>query len=75
MLYSHQGNKNPNLLAFSRGQRDAQATMDKLGIDCFEDLFLLMAQAHLPMPRLADAATDEMVQKLNAVEKSARGRF
>lgn len=62
------GNHNyPNLLAFSLGQRDAQDTMDKLGIDSFEDLFLLMAQAHLPMPRLADGATDEMVQKLNAL--------
>jgi hypothetical protein len=36
------GNQNyPNLLAFSLGQRDAQATMEKLGIDSFEDLFLL----------------------------------
>jgi hypothetical protein len=57
----------PNLLAFSLGQRDAQATMDKLGIDSFEDLFLLMAQAHLPMPRLADAATDAMVRALHAL--------
>jgi hypothetical protein len=57
----------PNLLAFALGQRDAQATMDKLGIDSFEDLFLLMAQAHLPMPRLADAATDEMVKALHAL--------
>jgi hypothetical protein len=62
------GNQNyPNLLAFALGQRDAQATMDKLGIDSFEDLFLLMAQAHLPMPRLADAATDEMVKALHAL--------
>ena len=62
------GNQNyPNLLAFSLGQRDAQATMEKLGIDSFEDLFLLMAQAHLPMPRLADAATHEMVQTLHAL--------
>jgi hypothetical protein len=62
------GNQNyPNLLAFSLGQRDAQSTMDKLGIDSFEDLFLLMAQAHLPMPRLADAATDAMVQALQAL--------
>lgn len=57
----------PNLLAFSLGQRDAQATMDKLGVDSFEDLFLLMAQAHLPMPRLADAATDAMVQALHTL--------
>ncbi len=57
----------PNLLAFSLGQRDAQATMAMLGIDSFEDLFLLMAQAHLPMPRLADATTQEMVQALHAL--------
>ena len=62
------GNQNyPNLLAFSLGQRDAQTTMDKLGIDSFEDLFLLMTQAHLPMPRLSDAATDGMVQELGAL--------
>ena len=62
------GNRNyPNLLAFSLGQSDAQGTMDKLGIDNFEDLFLLMAQAHLPMPRLADAATEEMVQALHSL--------
>lgn len=41
--------------------------MDKLAIDSLEDLFLLMAQAHLPMPRSAVAATDEMVQKLHAL--------
>ena len=62
------GNHNyPNLLAFSLGRRDAHATLDKLGIDSFEDLFLLMAKARLPMPRLADATTDEMVQALNAL--------
>ena len=49
------------------GQRDAAETMDKLGIDSFEDLFLLMTQAHLPMPRLADATTDGMVQTLQAL--------
>ncbi len=31
--------------------------MDKLGIDSFEDLFLLMAQAHLPMPQSAQDIT------------------
>jgi hypothetical protein len=62
------GNQNyPNLLAFSLGQSDAQATMNKLGIDSLEDLFLLMAQAHLPMPRLADSATDAMVQALHTL--------
>jgi hypothetical protein len=62
------GNQNyPNLLAFALGQRDAHTTMEKLGIDSAEDLFLLMAHAHLPMPRIADAATDAMVQSLHAL--------
>jgi hypothetical protein len=62
------GNQNyALLLAFSLGQRDALTTREKLGIDTAEDLFLLMAQAHLPMPRLSDAATDAMVQSLHAL--------
>ena len=32
-----------------------------------EDLFLLMAQAHLPMPRIADAETQHMVDSLHAL--------
>jgi hypothetical protein len=59
------GNSNfPNLLSFALGQVDVQTAMERLGIDSFEDLFLLMAQAHLPMPRLAESVTAEMVQKL-----------
>lgn len=42
------------LLAFSLGRLDANATLRKLGLDSEEDLFLLMAQAHLPMPRLPE---------------------
>ena len=62
------GNQNyAALLAFSLGQRDALATREKLGIDSAEDLFLLMAQAHLPMPRLSDDATSAMVQSLHAL--------
>lgn len=62
------GNQNyPNLLAFSLGKCDAEAAMAKLGIDSFEDLFLLMAQAHLPMPRLDDAVTGEMVNTLQSL--------
>lgn len=62
------GNQNyALLLAFSLGQRDALTTREKLGIDNAEDLFLLMAQAHLPMPRLSDEATDAMVQSLHAL--------
>lgn len=62
------GNQNFRaLLDFSLGRSDDQATMQALGIDSQEDLFLLMAQAHLPMPRLADAQTQEMVESLNAL--------
>jgi hypothetical protein len=41
--------------------------MNALGLDSAEDLFLLMAQAHLPMPRLPDAVTKGMVEQLNSL--------
>jgi hypothetical protein len=53
-----------HLLDFSLGRADATSTMDKLGIDSEEDLFLLMAQARLPMPRLDPVATEAMVNSL-----------
>lgn len=52
------------LLAFSLGHADDRATMRQLGIDSEEDLFLLMAQARLPMPRLPEAETLSMVETL-----------
>ena len=55
------------LLDFSLGRADELVTLDKLGIDGVEDLFLLMAQAHLPMPRLPDATTQDMVNQLSAL--------
>ncbi len=55
------------LIEFSLGRIDDLAAMAELGIDSEEDLFLLMAQAHLPMPRLAAAATQGMVDSLNAL--------
>lgn len=62
------GNQNfKTLLDFSLGRiGDAQA-LEALGIDSQEDLFLLMAQAHLPMPRLAAAQTRQMVDSLHAL--------
>lgn len=39
--------------------------MAALGIDGDEDLFLLMAQARLPMPRLPAAETAAMVPALH----------
>jgi hypothetical protein len=60
------GNQNfKNLVAFSLGQATAAQTLGRLGTDSTEDLFLLMAQAHLPMPRLPDAATQAMVKSLH----------
>jgi len=62
------GNQNfRSLLDFSLGRIDDHAAMSALGIDSQEDLFLLMAQAHLPMPRLAEAVTQGMVDSLNAL--------
>lgn len=55
------------LFDFSLGRRDGRDTMAALGIDSEEDLFLLMAQAHLPMPRLSESTTRGMVDELNAL--------
>ncbi|MBV6389876.1 MAG: hypothetical protein JNIBNLAF_01527 [Nitrosomonas europaea] len=50
------GNQNfKTLLDFSLGRITDHQALVALGIDSQEDLFLLMAQAHLPMPRLPDA--------------------
>jgi len=54
----------PALLAFSLGKLGDRAVMITLGIDSDEDLFLLMAQARLPMPRLPEADTVAMVSAL-----------
>lgn len=53
------------LLDFSLGRKDDLATMQALSIESDEDLFLLMAKAHLPMPRLPSAKTEAMVGQLN----------
>lgn len=55
------------LLDFSLGRGDDRATMAALGIDNEEDLFLLMAQAHLPLPRLPETTTQCMVDELNTL--------
>lgn len=60
------GNQNfRTLLDFSLGRTDDATALAALGIDSQEDLFLLMAQAHLPMPRIADAQTRGMVDGLH----------
>ena len=57
------------LLDFSLGRIDGSTAKDALGIDSEEDLFLLMAQARVPMPRLPEARTLHMVDTLNAMAK------
>lgn len=62
------GNQNfKTLLDFSLGRSDDHSAMAALGIDSQEDLFLLMTQAHLPMPRLPESATQEMIASLHAL--------
>lgn len=62
------GNQNfRTLIDFSLGRSAAVEAMRALGIETEEDLFLLMAQARLPMPRLPDAQTEEMVEQLKAL--------
>ena len=62
------GNQNFRvLLDFSLGRRAADKAMLALGIDSEEDLFLLMVQAHLPMPRLPDAVTRGMIDQLKSL--------
>jgi hypothetical protein len=59
------GNHNfKTLLDFSLGRRTDEQAMALLGIDSQEDLFVLMAQAHLPMPRLSEQDTQRMVTEL-----------
>ena len=61
-----QGNENYKiLLDFSLGRITDDHAMSMLLIDSEEDLFLMMAQAHLPMPRLSEQQTSEMVDSLN----------
>ena len=56
------------LLAFSLGKLDGPSAMQTLGLDNDEDLFVLMAQARLPMPHLPEAQTASMVATLHAVQ-------
>lgn len=64
------GNQNfRTLLDFSLGRIDDLSAMNTLGIDSQEDLFLLMAQARLPMPRIPGSATRQMAESLHALVK------
>lgn len=64
------GNQNfATLLDFSLGRIDDLQTLDRLGLDSDEDLFLLMAQVHLPMPRLSESTTRAMAARLAALPR------
>lgn len=64
------GNHNfQTLLDFSLGRINDLRAMEALGIESEEDLFLLMARAHLPMPRLDARATREMTESLHSLAK------
>ncbi len=67
------GNQNfRTLLDFSLGRIDDLSAMDALGIDDDEDLFLLMVQAHLPMPRLPEKQTNAMLETLHSLPVGTR---
>jgi hypothetical protein len=62
------GNQNfKTLLDFSLGRIDDNHALDTLRMDSQEDLFLLMAQAHLPMPRLSEIDTKHGVDSLHSL--------
>ena len=62
------GNQNFKvLLSFALGRIAGDEALRKLGIDSEEDLVLLMAQAHLPMQRVPDAVTQDMVDQLKSL--------
>lgn len=64
------GNHNfQTLLDFSLGRINDLQAMEALGIESEEDLFLLMARAHLPMPRLDASTTREMTESLHSLAK------
>ena len=64
-LAERHGNRNAALLlGFALRCSSDLEVMEQLHLEHEEDLFLLMAQAHLPLPRLADQATEAMVSDL-----------
>jgi surfactin synthase thioesterase subunit len=60
------------LLGFSLGALSADEVMRTLNLDSEEDLFLLMAQADLPIPRLPQAETDIMIKALRGLDGTDR---
>jgi hypothetical protein len=62
------GNHNfRTLLDFSLARISALQAMEALGLQSEEDLFLLMARAHLPMPRLDANITRKMTDGMHSL--------
>lgn len=60
------GNQNfKTLLNFSLGRAGRKTAMLGLGIESQENLFLLMAQAHPPIPRRPETSTQPSVTSLH----------
>jgi hypothetical protein len=57
------------LFDFSMGRIDSSAAVEALRLEGEEDLFVLMAQARLPLPRLPQAQTDAMIDMLEALPR------
>lgn len=66
---AHDNQNFRTLLDFSLGRIDDVQAMGALAIDSEEDLFLLMAQARLPLPRLSASATRRMAESLHDLIK------
>ena len=57
------------LFDFSMGRIDSREAIEALGLEDEEDLFVLMAQARLPMPRLPSESTQAMVDMLESLPR------
>jgi hypothetical protein len=49
---------------------DSADAIQTLGQDGEEELFVLMAQARLPMPRLSRSRTDTMIEMLDSLPRT-----
>jgi len=55
---------------FSMGCVDSADAIQTLGQDGEEELFVLMAQARPPMPRLSRSRTDTMIEMLDSLPRT-----
>lgn len=62
-----QGSELQNSVVFFPGRINDLTAMESLGLESEEDLFLMMAQTCLPMPKLSDSVTRGVVDDLNSL--------